>query len=207
MTDFFTIQLKYVNEVERLMKHWMKDKRTNWTKEEYNLEKERCEELIKQKFIMASQQTWIKDLIDNGDILKDRWYSIDINPITEKTNIKSFYQDMISWKCKSFIYWECAIEQRGNSDETMGNGFHCHFNVISKYGFKQTLSIAQDYWIKKKYCNPESIQIKALKTKSHLDIRKNYIRGIKKIDKMDKIPYDIKMRDKYGFVGTLSSTG
>lgn len=62
-----------------------------------------------------------------------RYYAVTVNPDTTKVPLSRFIakcQDMEALRyVEDYVY---TIEQRGNSEETMGQGYHTHMIIVSK---------------------------------------------------------------------------
>lgn len=100
--------------------------------------------------------------------------------------------------------FECAFEQRGEQ-QWEEKSIHCHCIVRAKAGnYKQQLlkplkNICKDFNNQYGYnISPAILDHQPIKDKPTLDIKKEYIRGRKKPDKMLKASNDKPMRDALG---------
>lgn len=100
--------------------------------------------------------------------------------------------------------FECVFEQRGE-EVWEEKSIHCHCIVRAKAGnYKQQLlkpltHICKDFNTKYGYdIKPAIMDHQPIKNKNTLDVKKEYIRGRKKPDKMKKVSNDKPMRDALG---------
>lgn len=71
-----------------------------------------------------------KELASDKGLYKDRikqWYFITIRPDTKAININAFMDKVMTFvNRKCFIAYEASFEQKGTTDDTLGDGFHVH---------------------------------------------------------------------------------
>lgn len=57
----------------------------------------------------------------------NNWYMITIRPDTSKCDFETFYEKVRKFSQRSFFKeYTLSFEQKGTSDDTLGNGFHVH---------------------------------------------------------------------------------
>lgn len=194
----------------------------------YLLEKYRDEHLSQQRkllmqtfdnqnFYAKCKEEWIQDMIRKGEKI----YEKSLLPQEEKCKNYHFltftFPDDMDYQTRIYLIqliitqipiqeepFECVFEQRGIETFDISS-FHCHCIVRAKAGnYKQQLlaplkSICKNF--NKEYgwnITPAIMDHQPIKSKNSLDVRKEYIRGRKKPDKMDKAANDKPMRDALG---------
>jgi len=130
----------------------------------------------------------------------DKEYFITLRPDDKRVSFDDFQQKVIEYlNRKCFITYDCSFEQKGESDETLGNGFHCHIiakmKQLSKaHVLRDTLSSFKNIdWIA-----PNCIKI--LPTKNGKELVQNYLIDYKSEDghKIVTQAWDDKWRDNLG---------
>jgi hypothetical protein len=129
----------------------------------------------------------------------DKEYFITLRPDDKRVSFDDFQQKVIEYLGRScFISYDCAFEQKGESDETLGSGFHCHIVAKMKQRSKgevlrDTLSsFKQVEWIA-----PNCIQI--LPTKNGRELVQNYLIDYKSEDGHKEVTrvWDDKWREQH----------
>jgi hypothetical protein len=126
---------------------------------------------------------------------------ITINPDPSlNLTVKSIY-DKLCKLCKStrILEYLYTIEQRGDTDDTMGNGIHSH--VLIKHKFPKFCKLQQHFYngFKTVIGNIKHIDIKHCKNVRDVSHRINYINGEKKDnEKIEKVLIDRKWRQQWG---------
>lgn len=145
------------------------------------------------EFCLSDKLDYVKEYL-NGSKLNSNWMTLDINP-RQDINLANFVLMFMTYiKKETFIGAEFAFEQRGSDASNCGSGFHVHCNLIYTRCKKDLLTHAQKFF--REICSAENINVRQLKLSKELDTRKNYIRGIKTHDKMDKVMWDKPFRRK-----------
>lgn len=103
--------------------------------------------------------------------------------------------------------FECSFEQRGERTEDIGKGKHVHMIIKnSKYpsaGYKQKMiqdinkTLQQFANKKKKKINRTCIDYRPIGDNETLEIKQQYIRGVKKDEKLTKVDFDKPFRERY----------
>lgn len=130
-------------------------------------------------------------MIEEGLIdekLKDKLCFLTVRPKTSLVTFFEFEGDVRSFfqsdRIKEFEY---CFEQKGETLDTMGGGFHFHAIIEWKYEPKELIKYAQSHF--KKYVEPQCIQVgddfhgKRIKQKKDLDRLRQYMSGNKGDDK------------------------
>lgn len=155
------------------------------------------------------QQLLKQKAIDNDDITYG--YMINCNPDEKLVDIHKFIEICKKAMTKCWIQHYCwVIEQRGDSDETMGNGFHFHALVIPQES-KRPSQVCREFANSFKKATDTSnwnwFQTKQLK-KQEFERKINYLVGIKTEEsKQIKQRYDVKYRKKIGIEKAYHSDG
>jgi len=154
--------------------------------------------MAKKDFMLALEwKRWANTQLIETDATVENWYSINIRP---KPGV--YFKDFLYLchefcKRKMFIHGEYVFEQKGESEETMGEGFHMHLTAICKYAKSKILTDTLSTF--KKYAEPQGIKIIKIKTKADLERRNLYLRGQKVgEDKQKAIPFDALWRKREG---------
>jgi len=143
------------------------------------------------EFCLSDKLDYVKDYL-NGSKLNANWLTLDINP-RQDINLANFVMMVMTYvKKDAFLGAELAFEQRGSDRENCGKGFHVHINLIYGRCKKDLLTHSMKFF--KEICSPENINVRQLKLTKELETRKNYIRGIKTAEKMDKVSWDKPFR-------------
>lgn len=127
-----------------------------------------------------------------------RCYMITVRPDTSKIKFCNFRelvtQYLNKWSNK-WIWWEYTFEQKGNSSNTIGNGFHMHLIICTASENYYPSHLLRDCYSQFNICTAKNcIQIDTIK---NLARAKEYIRGDKKDDdKLKCIAYDIMWRNQ-----------
>lgn len=88
--------------------------------------------------------------------------------------------------------WYYCIEQRGDSQETMGRGLHIHLLILKNKRKSQVIrELAGTFKIKSNF-----IDVRFGETEELYLRRIFYLKGEKKESKLDKVKYDILFRQK-----------
>lgn len=154
--------------------------------------------MAEHNFTMACEwKSWAAKKLMDSDACVENWYSINVRP-KPGVNAKDFiYLCHEFCKRKMFLHGEYCFEQKGESDETMGNGFHMHLTAICKYAKAKILTDTLSTF--KNYAQPQGIKIFKIKTKADLERRNAYLRGTKVgEDKQAALPFDVKWREALG---------
>jgi len=161
----------------------------------------------KQAFDFAKERTrcWIKDaiswklvvdeelkaagLIDDTDMKKLCF--ITVRPDSKKISFFEFKHDVARFMTSSRILsYEYCFEQKGETEATMGIGFHMHAIIQWELEPKELLKYTTSHF--KKYVASNCIQIgdtyhgKRIKTKKDLERLRAYMSGDKRDDKKVK---------------------
>lgn len=165
----------------------------DYTKRTYDELLNYCISCDKQnwEFCLSEKLDYVKDYL-NGSKLNANWMTLDINP-RQDINLANFVMMVMTYVKKDiFLGAELAFEQRGSTEETCGQGFHVHINLIFSRCKKDLLTSAMKFF--KEICSPENINVRQLKLTKELETRKNYLRGIKTAEKLDKVSWDKPFR-------------
>lgn len=133
---------------------------------------------------------------------------ITINPDPSfKLSVKSIY-DKLCRLCKSTRIFEYlySIEQRGDTEETMGYGIHTH--ILIRHRFPKFCKLQYHFYnaFKTVVGNIKHIDIRHCKNVSDVRHRINYIKGEKKDDaKIEKVLIDRKWRQQWGIEDTYGN--
>lgn len=96
------------------------------------------------------------------------WYLITIRPDCRKVTFNDFY-DMIErlMKRKFWLKWTLSFEQKGTTEETMGEGFHVH--IVSETTHRSKGEVIRDLlssfrkWINKEWIKEQCIDVRLAK--------------------------------------------
>lgn len=167
--NFFSAGAKMAKEVNKL--------REQYRKTDIDISLEQVEEMILQKNKRAMKYGCMlalayKDVATDMGLLTAKathTFMITIRPECKKINLHTFKQDVDSYiQRKMFKHIHgCSFEQKGTSDDTLGNGFHVHIVAETTCRSKgellrNTISTFQQYTaaqcIQVDVCkNPESV--------------------------------------------------
>jgi len=145
------------------------------------------------KFCLSDKLNYVDDFLEKTK-LATTWYTLDINPRQDIT-LTNFVLMCHTWfKKDAVMSGYMVFEQRGDTQETCGNGFHVHMNIIYSRCRTDLLKSAQKFFLE--VCTPNNINVKVLKTEEDLEKRQKYIMGQKCKEKMSKVIWDIPFREK-----------
>ena len=126
---------------------------------------------------------------------------ITFNP-APNINFEDFKSQCDKFVNKKWVF-ECiwVIEQRGKTLDELGNGFHAHFLIWRQPDKRPNQIVSETKTHFKNYCDVEKWQCLNIQNckEDHIDNRKNYMLGEKKLqendDKYLKQMMDIKWRE------------
>jgi len=107
------------------------------------------------------------------------------------------------WKNK-WMEFEYVFEQKGNSPESMGKGFHWHLILQTETKNYYKSHIVRDAQRCFTYVAANCIQVDCIR---NLGKCKEYIRGHKSEDKLEAVKYDTLWRQKMGLEEIYSCNG
>lgn len=112
------------------------------------------------------------------DPAKKNWFMITIRPDCNKVTFIMFKDKLLSFlDRKCFLRGSYSFEQKGESDDSLGHGFHVHIIVectqIGKSQVLRDVLSSWNEWIRNGYISSNCIQVD--KTINPDDLRKNYL--------------------------------
>jgi len=127
-------------------------------------------------------------------------YFITIRPNPRDVRFNDFYQKIAAFiERKCFLKFELAFEQKGVSDETLGDGFHCH--IIANLTQRSKGEVLRDVCSTfKDMASANCIQVDILKTPDDLKRCESYIHDHHSEDghKITTKEWDEKWREREG---------
>lgn len=161
----------------------------------------------------ASQEGGLKDILDKHGFhikkpeekLTGKWFWITLRPSPEHNErFDSFKQQTFDYmKRKMFLDWKLVFEQKGETDEQMGTGYHVHIIAnckknINKQKLIRDTKSTWSPWLNG-YCPEAFIEIEKMETQTEYNNRIKYITGEKKDEyKHAAQKIDINWRVKKG---------
>lgn len=136
-----------------------------------------------------------KTRIQSGN--KDRWSLLTVRP-PHGTDWEIFLKSCNEFIAKWGDKWstcEYAYEQKGESIETMGHGFHWHILICTQHANYYRTHIVRDAQRLFTYVAANCIQVDSIR---NLDRARAYIRGEKEASKMPAVTYDRLWRKSMG---------
>jgi len=129
-----------------------------------------------------------------------RTFAVTISPDETKIDFDTFYcliQRLMKRKC--FIDYTLSFEQRGTTEETLGQGFHVHIVAKMTQRGKQNV-IADVYNTVKHCCEKQCVDVGLAKTPEKMI--QNYLIDYKSDDghKVETRDWDAKWRKKNGIL-------
>lgn len=125
----------------------------------------------------------------------ENWYFITVRPDTKQITFPQFKQKIEKYLTrKPFLEFTYSYEQKGQSDDTLGEGFHCH--IVAKTNWRSKGEVLRDTQSSFKSCTaPNCIDVAT--TKNPQDIVNKYLVGYEAKDshKACTKEYDAKWRD------------
>lgn len=132
-----------------------------------------------------------------GTIEGSRWSLITVRP-PHDTVFEQFKQDVDEYIDKWSSKWltcEYAFEQKGETEDTLGHGFHVHLLISTQTRNYYKSHILKALKSKFTYVSANCIQVDSVK---NLDRAKAYIRGEKEECKLTAVRYDNMWREQKG---------
>lgn len=118
------------------------------------------------------------DYVDVTNSLTTQWYFITIRPACDKITFELFYNKIAKLTDrKCFKSFTASFEQKGTSQDTLGDGFHVHIVANTTHRSKgevlRDLTSTFNKWINLKYITENNIDVKPSKTPQQ--IIQNYL--------------------------------
>lgn len=157
-----------------------------WYSKTYDSVIEREMKLFDEYIDLASNLhdrfTSIKQGIDPN---KKKWFMITIRPDCNKITFDMFYTKVLSFlDRKCFLKGSYSFEQKGESNDSLGQGFHAHIIVectqIGKAQVLRDVLSSWNEWIKNEWISPNCIQVD--KSPNHVELKQNYLIDYKSND-------------------------
>lgn len=137
----------------------------------------------------------VKAVVKSGSLSDNKYFHVVLGA-KPGTDFKKFWERFVLWKERQTMFDVelCNIEQRSEGDDPI-TGVHVHFIGTSKYAKSQLIQKLRkafgDYIEADNFVTVEKI------TKD-LDVRREYLRGNKKTEKMAKVAKDRMIREALG---------
>lgn len=129
----------------------------------------------------------LEEMTNNSKFIKTDILFITVNPV-KGVELSKFLKKLKSCVTKKWIdEYLYVIEQRGDSDETLGDGFHCHMFIYHQNKSKKWSDVKRE--IKSTFSsisdtsNPSCLKIKNVPNQLVYNNYLNYMIGQKKDDK------------------------
>lgn len=177
---------------------------TEWRPSMVNIEISELEQIMRQtvrKKIKSQlenncyENKYVQNIYNkNMDVIKENkpWYFVTVSPRDdiELEDFRKKIDSITKWKILIKGYY--VFEQRGDSEHTMGNGFHVHL-LIEKYNieYKRLIKRLEDTF--KNYCGKpykNTINVVRKKTEHAMETLDEYMMGDKQEDKETKCDFD-----------------
>lgn len=139
-----------------------------------------------------------------NDKISGKWFFITLRPEKKHEHrFNDFKQEVMEYlKRTMFIDWTMVFEQKGETEETLGEGYHCHIlSRCADWATKQKMiNDTKSTW--KKWLNgdvPDAfVQIDKVETTTDHDNKIKYMSGDKADEwKQKAVEMDILFREKY----------
>jgi len=147
------------------------------------------EKVYAQEEVALRHMDRLKQIAANAMKLADKWFLVTWRP-PHDTKLTAFGIVEEYLRKNYILKWECALEQKGDSLETMGFGAHVHMIVRSQHYPSDFTRNTLTHFGKTGMIQIGNRFCKYLKTAKDLDMAKNYIRG-EKHDEAKKAACDI----------------
>lgn len=161
---------------------------------------------------LKSTKKELEELTNNSKFVKTDVLYITINPV-ETVELSKFLKKVKSCVSKKWIdEYLYVIEQRGDSDETVGSGFHCHMFIYHRNETKKWSDVKREVQSSfNSVCNTAKsncLKIMNVTTQNAYDNFLNYMIGLKKDkgNKRIKQEFDKVFREKNGLMNVYTSS-
>lgn len=190
--NFYTVAARMRKFVKINLEKYPEDQQQNAKQMLWDMAMNEHEETMKLGVQLMED---FKERFGSGRTAGPRWSLITIRP-PHNTSWLRFRDDVHAFVTRwapRWSSWEYAFEQKGESPETLGHGFHVHLLISTttpNYYKSHIIKSLQRYF---SYVAANCIQVDSVR---NLDRAKAYIRGEKEASKLVAVHHDILWRNK-----------
>lgn len=89
------------------------------------------------KEILRISRLLHEDYQETLQVCAENWFFITIRPNEKLINFPDFYNKLRTYLQRlCFLEYHCSLEQKGTSEKSLGQGFHCHIVANTKHRSK-----------------------------------------------------------------------